>query len=100
VILAGAGALPKGRVLGKILEGADAGKYTSVLSTAVDGSENADCVLGVAVDATGADDVASAGYFTGDLNSNALTFGGADTVATHTDAMRAKGMFVKDNVPA
>lgn len=99
-IVAAAGVLPRGRVLGKIADGDDAGKYTSVLSTAEDGSDNADCVLGEAVDASGAEDVVSAAYFTGDFNSAALTFGGEDTAADHVDAMRAKGMFVKDNVPA
>lgn len=99
-IVAGAGVLPRGRVLGKIAEGADAGKYKSVDSDAVDGTENADCVLGEAVDASGAEDVESAGYFTGDFNSAALSYGGDDTVADHVDVMRGKGMFVKTNVPA
>jgi Bacteriophage lambda head decoration protein D len=100
VILAGAGSYERGYALGKIAEGADAGKYKLADSTAVDGTENVDCILGESVDATGIVDVVSAGYFTGDFNSLALTFGGTDTVADHVDVMRAKGMFVKDNVPA
>lgn len=100
VIVAGAGVLPRGRVLGKLAEGADTDKYSSVLSAAVDGTENPDCVLAEKVDASGAEDVVTAGYVTGDYNSLALSFGGADTVATHRDAMRAKGMFIKTNSPA
>lgn len=95
-IVSGAGALARGTVLGRITA---SGKLTKVLSTANDGSEAPYAVLAEAVDATAADKVAPV-YYTGEFNQAKLTFGGADTAATHKVASRKLGMFFKSAVSA
>lgn len=68
-------------------------------SQASDGSQNPVCILAEAVDATDGDVLAPA-YFTGEFNRRAVAFGGSDTWETHVDALRARGIFLKDTVKA
>jgi hypothetical protein len=90
-VVSGAGALPRGRVLGKITTG---GKLVSVESDGTDdGRRTPYAVLLEAVDATSADKVASVAL-TGEFNSGALSFGGTDTTTTHKAAMRDLSLFV------
>lgn len=89
-IISGAGILPRGRVLGKITVSK---KFTSVLSTASDGSQAPNCVLAYPVDATSADVVATV-YISGRFNREDLTFGGTDTAATHEDALRDLNIYL------
>ncbi len=93
----GEGALARGSVLGKCTSGVDSGQWHLVDSTASDGSQNPDCILAEAVDATSANAVAGA-YFTGEFNENELTFGGYDTADTHRAALREKGIFLRDSL--
>lgn len=93
-VVSGAGVLVRGTVLGKITA---SGKVNKVDSTKSDGSQTIYAILAEDVDATSAD-VAAPAYFTGEYNSRAVVFGGTDTVATHADAARARGIFFKDTV--
>jgi hypothetical protein len=74
-------------------------EYAIATSTAVNGSQDAECILAEDVDATLAA-VTTAGYFTGEFNEAALTFGGADTADLHRDSLRNKGIFLRTTVPA
>jgi len=56
-------------------------------------------VLAHDVDATSADAEAIV-YIHGHFNGAALTFGGDDTAADHKDALRAKGIFISNNLGA
>lgn len=89
-IVSGAGALPRGRVLGKITA---SGKLTSVDSTKSDGSEKPYAILAQAADATSAD-IAAPVCKSGLFNREALTFGGTDTAAKHEDALRDGGIYL------
>jgi len=73
---------------------AGSGKYTSVDSTAIDGSDAPVCVLLEAVDATAAD-VTTSVALSGEFDDSELSVGGSDTVAQHKDAMRALNMYQK-----
>lgn len=94
VIASGAGVLTRGTVLGKITA---SDKCVAVDNALTNGAENIYAILAEDVDATSAD-VTTAGYFTGEYNESALTFGGDDTAADHKDAARAIGIFFKTNV--
>ena len=96
IIATAAGAVTRGTVLGKITA---TGLYVPVDSGATNGSETAVAVLAEDTDATD-DDKPAPGYFTGEYNENALTFGGTDTAEDHRDALAARGIFLKSNVPA
>ncbi len=80
---------------------AGSGKYRLVNAGNTDGSQNPTRILCDAVDATAAD-VVTTGYLPkgGEWNERALVFGGADTIATHRDAMKAAGFVLRDSVPA
>lgn len=91
-VVAAEGILPRGAVLGKITA---TGKYALVNSGgADDGRRTAAVILAEDIDATLAD-VACAAYDAGEFNENALTFGGADTAATHKATLQAKGIYLR-----
>lgn len=75
------------------------GKCVVVNSANTDGTEVAFAVLAQDTDASAADKVAPV-YLAGDFNEDQLTFGGSDTAATHRDAMRDRGMYLKSPVSA
>lgn len=83
--------LLRGTVLGIITA---TGKAIKVDSTAGDGSAVAYAILCQDTDATSADVVAPV-YLTGEFNGDALIFGGTDTKATHKNALRKIGIFIK-----
>lgn len=72
-------------------------KSKIVNSVNVDGSQEADCILTDAVDATSADIVATA-YAAGTFNKAALIFGGTDTAANHEARLRELGIFMTENI--
>jgi len=78
---------------------AGSGKLVAVDSTAVDGSNVPYAILATATDATSADKVCGV-YKSGEFNDNAVTFGGSDVVATHKEALRDLGIFLKATVHA
>lgn len=94
-IASGQGKLSRGTVIG-VVTASDKGKIVNSANS--DGSQNADCILTDDIDATSADVVTSA-YISGSFNRKALTFGGTDTAATHENALRQKGIFLKDVQP-
>lgn len=94
-ILTGQGVLARGTVIGVITA---TGKGKLAVSTSVDGSQVADCILTDSIDTTLADVVTSA-YTSGEFNRKALIFGGADTAALHEVTLREKGIFLKDVIP-
>ena len=73
---------------------AGAGTYKLVDSASVDGSDVPCAVLASSANATDGAVVAPV-YLTGEFNAAALVFGGSDTYATHKDALRKIGIFVK-----
>jgi hypothetical protein len=89
------GIIKRGTVLGIITA---TGLAVPVNNAAVDGSQNADCILAVDVDTTGGAVVAEA-YRSGHFNRKALIFGGDDTAADHETKLRELGIFLSDNVP-
>ena len=84
----------RGTVLGVITA---TGFAVPVDSTKTDGSQVAKYVLAMDVDAS-ASDVEAVGYASGQFNRKALIFGGSDTADKHEDALRALGIFMKDNL--
>lgn len=102
LLQAGLGLLIRGTVLGKITADGEAVPVNSAVDPA-DGSEDVYAILAEDTDTGdtgGGDPIPAPGYFTGEFNENALTFGGTDTADTHRDAARALGIFFKENVPA
>lgn len=91
------GEYQKGTILAKITA---SGKYTICIPTAEsatsDGSEIPCAILAETIDATSEDKEAVI-YLTGEFNSSALTAGTGNTVAGLTDALRDKGIFLKEN---
>lgn len=76
---------------------AGSGKYKTVNSANVDGSQVADCIL--ADDADTVDgDVTAVAYKTGHFNRDALVFGGSDTAEVHEHTLRSLGIFLSENV--
>lgn len=90
IIPAGAGKLPRGRILGKIISN---GKFNSVDSSKTDGTEKADRILKCEVDATSVD-VRAETYSSGQFNKNYLSCGGTDRVDQHADALRDKNIYL------
>jgi len=72
---------------------AGSGKYKTVNSANVDGSEVADCILADDVDTT-AGGVTAVAYRTGHFNRKALLFGGSDTAEMHEQTLRTLGIFL------
>lgn len=94
-IVSGAGALKRGTVLGKITA---SGKGTTVQSDGTDdGRRTPYAILAADTDATSEDKKAPV-FKAGEFNANALVFGGTDTAATHKEALRDLGIFVKTSV--
>ena len=73
---------------------AGAGSYNAVNSANIDGSDAPVAVLASDANATDGAVVAPV-YLTGEFNAASLVFGGSDTYATHKDALRKIGIFVK-----
>lgn len=88
--------IARGAVLGKITA---SGKYILSLSAAADGSETPDLILAEDCDATDGDKEALA-YARGDFTDIGLTLGTGHTVASVTDALRAKGITIVKAMPA
>jgi len=86
--------LTRGAVLGKITT---SGKLTLSDDGASDGSETPYAILNEDVDAT-AGDKSCAILLGGEVNSNALTFGGAHTAQNTKDTLRGLGIFLKTSV--
>jgi hypothetical protein len=94
VVVALAGVLVKGTVLGKITAG---GKFIKCSSVAVDGSQAPVCILAEDIDTTAAD-VNATVYLSGCFDENQLVYGGADTAATHRAALRNLNIYTKKAV--
>ena len=73
---------------------AGSGSYNAVNSANIDGSDAPVAILASDANATDGAVVAPV-YLTGEVNAEALVFGGSDTYATHKDALRKLGIFVK-----
>jgi hypothetical protein len=87
-ILANAGALTSGTVLGRITA---SGKYINSLSAASDGSQTPDVILAEDIANSGSDQTASV-YFAGVFNESGLVLGSAHTVASIREGLRLKGI--------
>lgn len=90
------GNLKRGAVLGLITSGGDTGKYQLSASAASDGSQTPVAILAEDADATSADQVTVA-YLTGEFNATALTLGAGHTIASITEGLRDRGIFLKTN---
>jgi len=82
-----------GSVLGQITA---SGKYTLSASAATDGSQTPDAILAEDIDATSADKQAIA-YFSGLFNEKKLTLGTGHTIASITQGLRGKNIYLKQN---
>ncbi len=91
IVVIDTGALVRGTLLGKITA---TGKYIKCDSAAVDGSQAPLAILAEDADAT-AGDVNATVYLSGAFNQDAVTFGGADTAATHRAALRDLNIYLK-----
>lgn len=78
---------------------AGSGKYIKSLAAAVDGSNVPTHILAEDVDATSADAYAIA-YYTGDFNSDVMTFGTGHTAASVAAGLRDRGIFLHTPVSA
>lgn len=81
----------RGTVLGKITA---SGKYCTAVSSKTDGTQTPFCILAENVNA-GTEDKQAVVYFTGEFNSASLTFDSSFTVATITEKLHEKSIFVK-----
>jgi len=88
--------LKRGAALGKITA---SGKLTLLNSASSDGSQTIFAILAADCNASTADTTCAV-YIAGEFNSNAVTFGGTDTAATHKAAARALEIWFKDPVKA
>ncbi|OHD22456.1 MAG: hypothetical protein A2Y38_24955 [Spirochaetes bacterium GWB1_59_5] len=86
--------LVRGTLLGKVTA---TGKYIKCDSAAVDGSQSPQAILSEACDASAADKQAVV-FLSGAFNQGAVTFGGADTAATHRSALRDLNIYLKSAV--
>ena len=93
VTITGDSTLTRGSVLGKIR---DNGHYCLSLSTASDGSEQPDAILGQDVDLSQGT-AQGLVYLTGEFNPQALTLGNDHTLATIALAFRTRSLFLRDN---
>lgn len=96
-IISGAGELARGTLLGKITA---SGKYLKSLSTANDGSQTPVAILANDVNAGSSDVTNALVYTAGEFNERKVIFGTAHTAASTRDALRARGIHLKDAVPA
>ena len=87
------GNLKRGAVLGRITAN---GKFVLSASAAADGSQTPVAILAEDADATSADQVTVA-YLTGEFNASALTLGAGHTIASITEGLRDRGIFLKTN---
>lgn len=87
------GNLKRGAVLGRITA---TGKLVLSASAAADGSQTPVAILAEDADATAADQTTVA-YFTGEFNTAALTLGAGHTIASITEGLRDRGIFLKTN---
>jgi len=78
---------------------AGSGKLKIVNSANVDGSNVPYAILAADTDASAADKTCPL-YKAGEYNSNALTFGGTDTAATHKEALRDLGILLRNSIKA
>jgi hypothetical protein len=86
--------LTRGAVLGKVTSG---GEYVLSLSAAGNGSETPDAILLRDTDATSGA-VKAEVAMTGEFNIAALTIGTGHTAASIRDGLRAKGIFLRNNI--
>ena len=86
-----AGNYVRGTVLGKVTA---SGKYCNAVSTQTDGSQVPLCILAENVNAEKEDKQAVV-YFTGEFNSDALTFDSSFTADAITEKLREKSIFIK-----
>lgn len=91
VIVAGAGKLKRGTVLGKVTA---SGKYTIADSSKSDGSQVGSAVLINDVDASADADVKAEIYVSGMFNADKLIFGGSDTRAKQEDNLRLYDIYL------
>ena len=77
---------------------AGSGEYAVCNSASVDGSQNPYCVAAEDMDATSAARNISV-YLTGVFVATSLIFGGADTIATHEEALRTRNIYVQPIMP-
>lgn len=93
-IVAGAGALKRGTVLGKV---SASGKYATADSSKADGSQTGCAVLINDVDASGIDDVVTEAYVAGMFNADKLIFGGSDTRAKQEENLVLHNIYLTAN---
>ena len=86
-----AGNYTRGTVLGKITE---SGKYKLSVSSVSDGSQIPVAILAENVNAE-SEDKRAVVYFTGEFNSDALTFDSSFTEDIVTEKLREKSIFIK-----
>lgn len=86
----------RGTLLGKVTASE---KLKLCNSANTDGSQTPYGILAEDCDASSADKVTSC-FLSGEFNSNAMTFGGTDTAATHKAALRDLNIYLKTNVSA
>lgn len=96
VTIASGANLTRGALLGRITSG---GKYTLSLAAASDGSQTPVAVLADDAAAAAADVLAPI-YFTGQFNSDAVTFGTGWTAATAAPTLRDAGIFFTTALPS
>lgn len=89
------GVLLRGTVLGIVTA---TGQAVAVNSTAVDGSQTADCILTDDVDTGTTTPVVHTGYTSGRFNRKPLIFGGTDTADKHEKQLRELGIYLKDKM--
>lgn len=80
---------------------AGSGKYVTVNSVNVDGSQVADCILAIDTDtgeAGATEDIVAEAYRTGHFNRQALIFGGTDDAGDHEATLRDLGIHLSDNI--
>jgi hypothetical protein len=68
------------------------------IDKAAAGANEADCILTDAVDTGTTADVVSTAYTSGMFNRQALAVADDDNIANHEDALRSKGIFLKDTI--
>jgi hypothetical protein len=89
--------LVRGTLLGRITA---SGKYVKSLSASSDGSQVPAAILANDTDASAADVGHVLIYTSGEFNERRVIFGTAHTADTTRDALRARGIHLKDSVPA
>lgn len=94
VTVASGQTLSRGAVLGKVTA---TGKVVLSMSAAADGSQTPYAILAEDVDASAADQVATA-YLSGEFNEGELTFGADHTADTTRAALRDLGVYLKKAV--